>query len=150
LFTAEPRRDLSARPIPCRQVGVQAQRAGAGARRVLVVEDDADVSALLASHLHRLGLDVVEADSGERGLEFATADPPDVVFVDMVLPGMDGGEVVAALRADERTRSCRIVFTSVLDPTDFTGLPFDALLPKPFTRRDVARLLAALDGSAAR
>ncbi len=129
---------------------MQAQRAGAGARRVLVVEDDADVSALLASHLHRLGLDVVEADSGERGLELATADPPDVVFVDMVLPGMHGGDVVAALRAHERTRSCAIVLTSVLDPTDFTGRRFYALLPKPFTRRDVARLLATLDAGAAR
>ncbi len=112
--------------------------------RVLVIEDDGDVSALLASHLRRLGCEVVEVAAGEAAVRSALVDPPDVVVVDMVLPGIDGREVIEALRADERTRGCAVVVTSVLDAADLGTLSCDALLPKPFTRGDVARAVASL------
>ncbi len=114
------------------------------APRFLVIEDDRDVSALLASHLRRLGCAVVEAASGEAGVELALDQRPDVVVVDMVLPGMDGRAVVARLRHDSRTRDCRVVVSSILDPEDCRDVACDAMLPKPFTRRDVVRVLMSL------
>src|SRR5215212_5102028 len=72
--------------------------------RVLVIEDDPDVSALLKRHLTVLGCHVTVADSGESGLVLAFADPPDMVIIDMLLPGIDGREVIRRLRADERTK----------------------------------------------
>lgn len=113
--------------------------------RVLVIEDDEDVAHLLGSHLRRLGCVVSTAATGEEGIAQAVAQPPDVIVVDILLPGIDGRHVVRALRANERTRHCRVVVSSVLDREDLLDIPTDAVLPKPFSRRDVARLLTSLD-----
>ena len=108
---------------------------------VLVVEDDDDVLSLLAQHLTMLGCQVTRASSGEEGLRQAVADPPDVVIIDVVLPGMGGSELAVALRADARTRASRLVMTSVMDRDDLAELQVvngtDAILPKPFSRHDV-------------
>jgi len=108
---------------------------------VLVIEDEPDVNALLLTYLSRQGCQVVTASTGEEGLALAQADPPDIAFVDLLLPGVDGREVARRLRTQRRTASCRIVITSILDAEEHevTG---DAILSKPFTRRDVARVLA--------
>ena len=113
--------------------------------RVLVIEDDADVSTLLGSHLERLGCDVVCEVTGEAGLTSASASVPDVAFVDVHLPGIDGVTVVRTLRADPRTQGCRLVVTSILDEQDLRDMGADAVLPKPFSRHDVARVLTSLD-----
>ena len=110
--------------------------------RVVVIEDDVDVRLLLERHLGRLGWSVHGADSGEAGLELAAALHPDVVVVDLVLPGIGGADVVGALRADAGTAGCRVVVTSVLDRDEQLRLHPDAVLPKPFTRRDVGRAMA--------
>ncbi|MEU0068634.1 response regulator [Streptomyces sp. NPDC006332] len=108
---------------------------------MLVIEDDPDVSALLKRHLTGLGCHVTVAESGEAGLDRAFADPPDMVIIDVLLPGIDGREVIRRLRADERTKKCHLVVSSVLDPEDLVELATDALLAKPFRQSSVARLL---------
>ncbi len=112
-----------------------------GLVHVLVIEDDRDVSALLQRHLGALGCRVTIADTGEEGLELAFADPPDMVIVDVLLPGIDGREVIRRLRADERTKRCRLVVSSVLNPEDLVELATDELLAKPFRQAAVARLV---------
>ncbi|MFF9815172.1 response regulator transcription factor [Streptomyces sp. NPDC014006] len=114
--------------------------------RVLVIEDDPDVSALLARHFRELGCPVTVASSGEQGLDLAFADPPDIAVIDVMLPGIDGREVIRRLRADERTQSCHLVVSSVLDPEDLLDLA-DALLAKPFRQSSVARLLESYRSS---
>ncbi|MGJ5830519.1 response regulator [Streptomyces ossamyceticus] len=74
---------------------------------------------------------MVLACSGEEGLGLAFGDPPDIAVVDVLLPGIDGREVVRRLRADKRTRGCRLVVSSVLDPEDLIGVA-DEVLAKPF------------------
>jgi DNA-binding response OmpR family regulator len=111
---------------------------------VLVIEDERDVLDLLAGHLQRLGCRVSQAQSGEQGLDLARAEPPDAVIVDVLLPGIDGREVARQLRADERTRACRIVVSSVLDPHDVSDMSTDAVLVKPFRRASVAQLVETL------
>lgn len=112
---------------------------------VLVVEDDDDVLSLLSTHLTTLGCQVSRASSGEDGLRRALADPPDVIIIDVVLPGMNGLELALALRDDARTRKTRLVMTSVMDREDLVEIQHscgtDAILPKPFSRRDVAAAL---------
>ncbi|GGY37221.1 response regulator [Streptomyces djakartensis] len=110
---------------------------------VLVIEDDRDVSALLKRHLSGLGCRVTVADTGEEGLDLAFADPPDMAIIDVLLPGIDGREVIRRLRSDRRTRHCHLVVSSVLDPEDLVGLATDELLAKPFRQAAVARLLAS-------
>jgi CheY-like chemotaxis protein len=111
------------------------------ARLALVIEDDHDVLQLLSAHVRRLGYAVAAASSGESGVALARSHQPDVVLVDLGLPGIDGWQVVRELKADARTTGCRIVISSVLDPHHFGDLPRHAVLPKPFSRRDVARAL---------
>lgn len=115
---------------------------------VLVIEDDSDVSALLKRHLSGLGCSVVIADTGEEGLDLAFADPPDMVIIDVLLPGIDGREVIRRLRADERTRKCHLVASSVLDPEDLVELATDELLAKPFRQSSVARMVDSYRSSA--
>jgi len=115
---------------------------------VLVIEDDHDVSALLKRHLSALGCRVVIADTGEQGLELAFAEPPDMVVIDVLLPGIDGREVIRRLRADERTKKCHLVVSSVLDMEDLVELATDELLAKPFRQASVARLVDSYRSSA--
>ena len=119
-----------------------------GARpSVLVVEDDSDVRRLLGAHLVRLGCDVRLAATGEEGLAMAFAACPDVAVVDVVLPGLDGRDVVRTLRGHVSTQTCAVVLTTMLHPHDLGDLADvgpDAVLPKPFTRQDVRRVLDAV------
>ncbi|MDP9444553.1 MAG: response regulator [Actinomycetota bacterium] len=64
--------------------------------RVLLVEDDADVAALLRRHLKALGCAVTLVSSGEEALASAATSPPDVAVVDIMLPGIDGRQVARA------------------------------------------------------
>lgn len=113
--------------------------------RVLLIEDDARAQGLLRTQLSRLGCQVVTAETGEHGVELALADPPDLVLVDVVA-GAGSQHVVRALRADERTSGCRIVVASSSGSPDSGGTASDAWLSRPFTRRDVIRMLTSLDG----
>jgi PAS domain S-box-containing protein len=77
---------------------------------VLVVEDRATDRELLALTLGRAGHAVLEAATGEAGIELATSERPDLIMADIVMPTMDGYELVRALRADPRTAHIPIVF----------------------------------------
>ncbi|MXM64893.1 response regulator [Streptomyces sp. HUCO-GS316] len=114
--------------------------------RVLVIEDDPDVSALLARHFRELGCPVAAAYTGEEGLDLAFADPPDIAVVDMMLPGIDGREVIRRMRADERTTGCHVVVSTVLDKDEVRDLA-DDLLAKPFRQSSVARLVSSYRSS---
>lgn len=107
----------------------------------LVIEDERDILDLLQSHLTTLGFSVNGAQTGERGLVLALNDPPDVVLVDIRLPGIDGREVIRRLRADERTSRCRIVVCSVVDPDDLAEIEADAVLTKPFMKSTLSRVV---------
>ncbi|MFJ5999925.1 response regulator [Streptomyces sp. NPDC092370] len=107
---------------------------------VLVIEDERDLLVLLERHLRALGCRVVSAESGVKGLELAFADPPDMVIIDILLPDIDGREIVRRLRADERTRRCHLVVSSVLDAPDLLYLATE-LLDKPFGRASVTGLI---------
>jgi DNA-binding response OmpR family regulator len=115
--------------------------------RVLVIEDEPDVMSLLVRHLRRLGCTVEEASTGLEGLRVARDNPPDVVVVDILLPDIDGNEVVRRLRAPGPTEACRVVTTSILDPSEYPEIG-DQVLNKPFDRNSVERMLAALSREA--
>lgn len=108
---------------------------------VLVIEDDRDITALLKQHLTTLGCRVDVALTGEEGLDMAFGDPPDMVIIDILLPGIDGREVIRRLRQDERTKHCYLIVSSVLDAEDLLELATEQLLVKPFRRAGVARML---------
>jgi len=78
--------------------------AGRRPRRVLVIEDDAQVRALLAAILESEDYEVRGATGGVEGLTLADTDPPDVVLLDLQMPGMNGHDVCRVLRQGPKTR----------------------------------------------
>ena len=76
---------------------------------VLVVDDDDTIRALVAFALRRAGLDVLEAHSGQAGLELVASETVDLVVLDMTMPGMSGTDVVRALRSGSETATLPIL-----------------------------------------
>ena len=78
-------------------------------RRVLVIDDNADAADTLVAILSLLGHDAVAAHSGPEGLRAAEAKAPDVIFLDIGMPGMNGFEVAVAMRQIAGLETVRIV-----------------------------------------
>jgi signal transduction histidine kinase/CheY-like chemotaxis protein len=79
---------------------------------VLTVDDDAAAREMVATALRAEGFDVVAAASGEEALRFAQEDPPELVICDLVMPDMDGYEVVSRLHANPATRDATILIVT--------------------------------------
>jgi DNA-binding response OmpR family regulator len=116
---------------------------------VLIVEDDPRMAGLLREGLALEGeqeWEVHVAADGMQALELAATTPPDVVLLDVLLPGLDGAEVYRRLRANKRTRAARILFLSAGTSYDLwrQGIEDGVLLRKPFDVGEVAPLVRAL------
>jgi CheY-like chemotaxis protein len=112
-------------------------------RHVLVVEDDDDSAALMASYAERLGHVVVRARSAEEALQIVAELPLDLAVVDLLLPGMTGWDLIIALRGTAATANCPVVVCSVVDRQDYPE-GVQGALPKPYTRGQVEDLLRRL------
>lgn len=77
--------------------------------RILVIDDEPDVLLLCRVNLQIAGHEVLEAPNGERGLEIAIREDPDVIVLDLMLPAKDGLSVLADLAADDRTRETPVI-----------------------------------------
>lgn len=80
-----------------------------GKARVLVVDDEPEIRELCRVNLELEGFDVSDAPDGFRALEVARAEHPAVIFLDLMMPGMDGWEVLRELQADERTADIPVI-----------------------------------------
>ena len=124
------------------------------APRILVVDDDAAVRDVLRTTLARGGYDVLAAASGMEGLVRAQEERPDLVLLDVMMPGMDGWEVLKLLKLDPATRDIPVVIVSVrAEPRDrIRALQEGAVdyVAKPFAVEELlAAVAAALPRSAA-
>ena len=81
-----------------------------GVRRVLVVDDDPGLRLICRFNLEAAGMEVREAPDGATALEMATADPPDVILLDVMMPGLDGWAVAEKLGQRKETRNVPVVF----------------------------------------
>ncbi|MFE0601543.1 response regulator transcription factor [Streptomyces sp. NPDC058892] len=115
---------------------------GDGTGRVLVVDDDPTVSEVVAGYLERAGFTVHRADDGPAALESAARHRPDLVVLDLMLPGMDGLEVCRRLRASGSGRpSVPVVMLTARGDEDdrILGLEVgaDDYVTKPFSPREL-------------
>ena len=117
------------------------------ARRILIIEDNDDARESLRFVLEALGHEVLEARDGPEGLAVATGADPDVILVDLGLPGLDGYEVARAIRArDARRRTTVIAVTGYGQAEDrrrSKEAGFDAHLVKPVSHGALLSLIAA-------
>jgi two-component system alkaline phosphatase synthesis response regulator PhoP len=117
--------------------------------RILVVDDEEDILELVRFNLAREGYDLICTTSGEETLEIARKDHPDLLILDLMLPGIDGLEVAKILKNDVKTKDIPIIMlTAKGEEADIvTGLELgaDDYVTKPFSPRIlVARVRAAL------
>ena len=121
---------------------------------ILVIEDEEDILALVHYNLAREGFRVSTATSGEEGLKAAQAQPPELILLDLMLPGIDGLEVCRALKRGAETAAVPIVMmTAKGEEADVVAgleLGADDYVTKPFSSRIlIARLRAVLRRHAA-
>ena len=116
------------------------------AQRVLVVEDEPENRLLLGVILSSEGYEVVEAEDGPAALAAARNDPPALVLLDVMMPGMNGYAVLEALRADPLTRSIPVIMLTALaqrgDVEQAIRMGVAGYVTKPF---EPAELLQAMD-----
>lgn len=115
---------------------------------VLIVEDEADVVDLLRYNLSKAGFSVLVAKDGLQGLEMARKNRPDIIVLDIMLPGMDGYAVCKALKKDPGTESLPIVMLTAKSELNerVHGLEIgaDDYVTKPFSPRELVLRVQAL------
>ncbi|MDD2316788.1 MAG: response regulator transcription factor [Desulfobacterales bacterium] len=117
--------------------------------KILVVDDEEDIVELVRYNLSREGYQTLSAETGEKALRLARTEKPDLVVLDLMLPGMDGLEVTRAMKGDAELRRIPIVMLTAKgeEPDIVAGLEMgaDDYIVKPFsTKILVARVRAAL------
>jgi two-component system alkaline phosphatase synthesis response regulator PhoP len=117
-----------------------------GRKRILVVDDEKDLVDLISYNLQRNGFDILAAYNGNDAMEIAQREQPDLIILDLMLPGTDGTEVARRLKSDSRTAQIPIIMlTAKSEETDVVvGLTLgaDDYVTKPFS---VKILLARLN-----
>ena len=116
--------------------------------RVLVIDDEAPIRLLCRVNLEAEGMAVSEAGDGPDGLRFARAQRPDVILLDVMMPGLDGWRVAEMLLDDPVTRDIPIVFlTARADVRDRArGIDLGGLeyITKPFNPVELATLVRSV------
>lgn len=105
-------------------------------KNILLIEDDANIANYIQYRLSRNGYDVHHRDNGIEGLEAIKSQQPDLVILDMMMPGMDGREVTEIVREEHLMDPGRIIVLSGKEETDEVKALFDIgihdYLQKPF------------------
>lgn len=84
------------------------------AKKILIIEDDKFLRRVISQKLSREGYDISEAIDGEKGLKLVQEEKPDLVLLDLILPGMDGFEVLANLKKDPQLSKIPVIILSNL------------------------------------
>ncbi|MCJ8268093.1 MAG: response regulator [Psychrosphaera sp.] len=114
-------------------------------KTILSIDDNHFNRDVIRQYLTRYGFDVVEASGGQQGLQLLNKNQPDLVLLDVLMPDMDGFEVVAAIRADAEYQQLPVIALTAAAQSDMEqkalSCGFDAVLAKPLEQQ---KLLAAL------
>jgi two-component system phosphate regulon response regulator PhoB len=115
---------------------------------ILVIEDERDILDIVAYNLGRAGFEVLTAEDGLAGLDLARQRRPDLIVLDLMLPGLDGKDVCRRIRQGEDTREIPILMlTALVDETDRVvgfELGADDYLTKPFSPRELVLRIQAI------
>jgi CheY-like chemotaxis protein len=115
-------------------------------RKILIVDDEALLRTMMSDGLKAAGHQVVVATTGEEGLRLAKAEKPDCILLDVMMPGMDGYETCAAIKADPDLARIPVLLTSattdlrVVDRAEQVGA--SNVLPKPVPIEELQHAVA--------
>ncbi|VVB59568.1 Chemotaxis protein CheY [uncultured archaeon] len=109
-----------------------------GKKKIMVVDDEEDIVTLVTAILGRQGYEIIQAYNGKECLEKLKTIKPDLVILDMMMPGMSGREVCEKIRADSKLKSLKVAFLTVarfseagkdslkkMNVSDYITKPFD-------------------------
>jgi two-component system, OmpR family, alkaline phosphatase synthesis response regulator PhoP len=125
---------------------------GGSVTKVLVIDDEAPIRLLCKVNLEAEGMDVLEAADGTTGLDLSRTNTPDVVLLDVMMPGLDGWQVAEQLLQDDRTKEIPIIFLTAraefrdrargldIGGIDYVTKPFNPLELAPLVRELLARI----------
>jgi CheY-like chemotaxis protein len=109
--------------------------------RILVVEDEPDLLALLSDQLSMLGHEVLVATDGLQGLRLARENRPDLLLTDVIMPFMDGAEMLEQIRSHDETRHLPVIaFSALTDKRTqarLESLGINSFLPKPYSFQEL-------------
>jgi len=118
------------------------------AKKIIVIEDEPDIQEVIVHNLLRDGYQVDATLNGERGLELVRRVEPDLVLLDLMLPGLDGVEICRRMKADPRTRTVSIIMVTARgEESDVVlglGLGADDYVCKPFSPRELMERVKAV------
>jgi len=117
--------------------------------KILIVEDDRDIAEMVAYNLTEEGYEAISAFDGRNAVEMARRNRPDLIILDLMLPGLDGFEICKILRSERRTANVPIIILSAksreTDKVLGLELGADDYVTKPFSPRElIARIRAVL------
>jgi two-component system phosphate regulon response regulator PhoB len=116
--------------------------------RILVVDDEPDITALVAYHMAKAGFRVSTAGNGRDALKAAREERPDIVILDLMLPGISGYDILAELRKHEETREVGVILLTAKreEPDRIRGLALgaDDYLTKPFSPQELSLRVSGL------
>jgi two-component system phosphate regulon response regulator PhoB len=116
--------------------------------RVLVVDDEPDITGLVVYHLAKAGYRVITAANGTEALKSVREERPDLVVLDLMLPGLSGYDVLAELRRQEATRDVGVILLTARrdEPDRIKGLSLgaDDYLAKPFSPQELVLRVGAV------
>ncbi len=116
-------------------------------RRVLIVDDEASSRALIRDYLEMAGYEATEAVDGTEGLAKAESQRPDIILLDVRMPGLDGYEVCQGLKENPDTQHIPVIFVTVVEDAALNRLAFQvgavACITKPFRREALLALIEA-------
>lgn len=111
--------------------------------KLLIVEDETSILVPLRFLMEQNGFTVIAVESGEAALAALTDFQPDLILLDIMLPGMDGFEVCQRVRSNPAFRHVKIVMLSAkggdIDVTKGLAVGADDYIPKPFSNKEVVR-----------
>ena len=87
-------------------------------KKILVVDDESDIHEMLAEQLTDTGYEITIASNGDEALRKVQLNKPDLIILDVVMPGLDGPSVCAALKEDPKTKNIPIIFLTGLRPKE--------------------------------
>jgi DNA-binding response OmpR family regulator len=117
---------------------------------VLIADDDPDIRDLVVFKLQQAGLDVVAVEDGNAALEALAQQRPDLVLLDVMMPGLSGLDVLRHIRGDEQLRMLKVVLLTArardVDVDDGFTSGADDYVTKPFSPRELMHRVNSLLG----
>jgi len=122
------------------------------AKKILIVDDEQDTLSVLGKGLTAEGYSIIKADNGGDVLDLAKSERPDLIILDILMPGMDGGEVARMLKEVPETKDIPIIFLTGMFPKreeeeEGRVVAGNIMFDKPY---DILKLITAIEKASAR